>query len=530
MALHLLGSAALALLLSAGCMGELGGQDQEGAPQIVATSTQALSLGDSLRIFGGNFAYSTEDYTVLQFQGIFTTKSGQPLPVDLRIRPHWKDANQVVWSQVGPFANPFSQDDQLGTFEGDLTAINVSGTGTELASAPYRTRLTFGESIAIRKLEPVNATCSEPSRRLLGGFPYGIMVEAVGFTPVNFTYTISGEASRDRGRVYRRPANGNTGSFVVIPDPVPDDVTFQLVNLTVSALGTDGRERVNSLVFAVHRPIEYIDSGTFKVAEIMAPMPDSGCISGGSVGRSVTYTETHTETRTRQVAIDWSEAWNESGTETKTLSQAVTRGITITKNGSKTSTDTTTDTFGWSSETQNSSSTTWTWGGEVSAGWKGIIGGSFSGSRASMNGVMHSYGKNGSHSTSHSEAYTEGWAVGRDYSTTDTESWAFAKTRGYTLTKGGSEFWQVSSADSKSLAFTGQILPNQYGVFFRQTVRIALPGSLVAYDLCGNPTVVGKANFFDYNWSVDLAEGPTCPPYPTPKLPEAQCYITPCGN
>jgi hypothetical protein len=443
---------------------------------------------------------------------------GKAATVDVSVRPHWADGNRLVWAQVGPFQNPFAKESQIGLFEGKVTAVNVSGDGSEAASAPYPLRLELRESIVIRELAPVNANCSEPVRRLLGGFPYQVTVEAVGFTPVNFTFAVSGEAGRDRGRIYRQKATAKTATFgdkgELVFDPVPDDVAFQLINFSVSAVGVDGKERSNSLVFAVHRPIEYADSGTFKVAEVLAPMPDSGCMAGGSLGRSVTYTESHTDTRSRQVGVNWSEAWNESSTDTKTLSHSVTKGITITRNGSKT----VTDTVGWSTETGVHTNV----GGEAGGTLFGVL------SLKAMveTGVEQRWGRNGSHS----ESYTQGWSVGRDYSTSDTESWAFAKTRGYTLTKGGTDFWTVSSSDSKSLAFTGQILPGEFGVFFRQTVRVALPGALVAYNLCGEPTVVGKTSFFDYNWSVDLATGTSCTPYPRPSLPEAQCFVTPCSN
>jgi hypothetical protein len=339
-------------VVAAGCgLGTLGGEDAEGGPVILAASTEKLQLGDSVEFYGGNFLFSKEDHTYLRFKGVFNSASGQGLPVDLKVRPHWADGNRLVWSQVGPYSNPFSKDNQLGTFVGQVVAVNVSGTGEESSSAAYALRLQLQESIFIRALEPVNAGCSEPVKRLLGGFPYRVKVEAVGFTPVNFTYAVGGEAGRNRARVYRQKAVGNTGTFgekgELVFDPVPDDVAFQLITFAVSAMGTDGKERSNALVFAVHRPIEYVDSGTFKVAEILAPMPDSGCISGGNTSRMVTYTETHTDTRSRQVGVNWSEDWNQSTTDTRTLSQTVTKGINITQNGSQT----TTDTLGWSSET-----------------------------------------------------------------------------------------------------------------------------------------------------------------------------------
>jgi len=506
------------LFLAGGCGLSLGGTEIVDEPEVLAVSTEKLTFGDSLEIYGGNFVQTGDQHTEVRFLGTFTPTSGAPVAVDTRIHPHWVDGNQLVWAPIGPFTNPFTSTSEIGTFEGELTAINVDGAGTEESSRPVRTRLTFEEGITIRKLAPPRAECAEPVRRLLGGFPYDITVEAVGFTPKNFTYTIAGEPLFPQGRVYRRAATGNTDTFQFVVAPVTDSVVFQLVNLSISAMGTDGRERVNSLVFGVHRPIEYVDSGTFKTAEVLPAMPESGCLSGGPTGRTVTYTQSHTDIRARTVGVNWSEAWSQSSTTQQTLAHSVTEGITVTNSGSTMNSST----FGWNSSVTTHANVGAEVGGELGVPGVGSIGGKV----MTEVGVAHTYGRSGSYTT----AYTRGWSVGRNYSSSDTESWAFSQSKGYTLSKSSSDFWTVSSADSKSLSFTGLVMPNQFGVFYRQPVRIALPGALIAYNLCGDPSVVAQANFFDYTWSVDLALGMTCTPFPKSTLPDAECHISPCEN
>ena len=125
---------------------------------------------------------------------------------------------------------------------------------------------------------------------------------------------------------------------------------------------------------------------------------------------------------------------------------------------------------------------------------------------------------------------THGYSVGRDYSHSDTESWAFTQMRGHQVSQGGEDFWTVSSSQSTITSYQGLILPGEDGVFYRQATRLLLPGEIVAYNLCGVPTVVGESDFNDYTWSVDLAEGDTCPPFPESNLPSAQCFEAPCGN
>jgi hypothetical protein len=60
--------------------------------------------------------------------------------------------------------------------------------------------------------------------------------------------------------------------------------------------------------------------------------------------------------------------------------------------------------------------------------------------------------------------------------------------------------------------------------------RIAIPGKVVAYNLCGNAEVVADAYFFDYLWSLELAQGESCSPLPESHLPEAECLMSPCGT
>ena len=67
-------------------------------------------------------------------------------------------------------------------------------------------------------------------------------------------------------------------------------------------------------------------------------------------------------------------------------------------------------------------------------------------------------------------------------------------------------------------------------MFYRQVTRTAIPGKIVAYNLCGNAEVVAEAQFFDYLWSLELAQGATCSPLPKSNLPEAECLISPCGS
>ncbi|CAN5471012.1 hypothetical protein BH11MYX1_BH11MYX1_02580 [soil metagenome] len=504
----------LALATCAACASADGGSDQK-PPTLLAMSASSISIGEPLNFVGGDFLnYSKAGHTEIRFKGTFKSTSGTTYAVDHRVRPEWIDGNHVTWAFVGPYSNPFTGKggDQLGTFEGDVTAVNILGTDNnrvEAESVAVPATLVFKPSLIIRDLQPLDASCDEPATHVLGGYAYKISVEAVGFTPKNFSYIIAD--SNGPPRVFRTIAKAQTDTFgmndELIFAPVPDAQPFYLVDVGVMAVDTDGLEHKMELTIGVHRPIEYIDSGESKIAQIEQARPDSGCLSGGDTnGTTVSYTQTTTDTRTRTLGVTWDENWLNSVQNTHGGSQTTTNSV----NWQVSHTDTQNWEFGWMA--QDSVEV----GGKV--GLPVIAEGSL---KNTLTGGIH---------RNHSWGYSDSRSVGGDHSESDTESWATTNTASHSVSQGGTDFWAVSSAESKSLSFTSLILPGQFGVFYRQTTRIATPASIVTYNLCGKPQVVADANFFDYQWSLELAEGPTCAPLPISRLPAAQCLMAPCSE
>ena len=503
-------------LAASACAGLVEGED-EAAPTLLAVSSKQVTIGSSLDFIGANFINNTKSgHSEIHFKGTFKASSGQTYAVDQRIRPRWADGNKVIWPFVGPYMNPFTgkDGDQMGKFEGSITAINVTGddkTREEAESAPMTTSLDFGPSIVVKDFQPLDAQCDEPAKRVIGGVAYKINVEAVGFTPVNFSYVIVGENGQKQARVYRSLAKGSTDTFgaggELVFLPVPEGQPFYIVGFAVRALGTDGIERNMELAIGVHRPIEYIDSGEVEIAQIEPAKPDSGCLSGGDTqGSTVSYTETTTETRTRTLGLTWDESWLNSTSNMQGGSTTRTNSF----NWNNTHTETEGWTFGWMASAS------------VTAGAKaGLFGLAEASLSTTLTGGIHK---------DHSWGYSDSRSVGGDYSESDTESWATTNTQSHNVGKGGSDFWAVTSSDSKSLAFTGLILPGRFGVFYRQVTRTAIAGKVVAYNMCGNAEVVAEAHFFDYLWSLELAQGESCSPLPQSKLPEAECLMAPCGS
>jgi hypothetical protein len=556
------GSLLIALVAAAGCGSSTAPRPI--APALLAAVPAQVTVGQAMSFVGADFFPTKDQRTDIELNGIFTDTSGaQEVVSHLRFSPHRQDANTLVWTNFGPFGNPLvTSGDRLGTFNGTAVAINTARDGSgvgEARSEPLPVAITVEPSIVVTSLQPKdNAQCPGPVKRVLGAIPYVINVAAVGFTPVNFTFVISGEPGADgsstlpQPRIYRVPAKGNQASFgdgdtFLLFEPVPADLSYYVASLDVNALDTDGQSHGAHYTFGVHNPIEYITTGGAQTAEVYPPQPVSDCYSGGVNGITQTWTESTEDTQQRQVGTTWDQSWlsghsvSDATTQTNQVSLAVN--------------DSTTDgwTAGWNNSLSNTNevadSSSWNWGVHADASTAVMVGASVgvnifgaqigaSASATTTVGVGSSYGQTGTHETrssvtgsygqnfdqNHSDTHSS--TVGHDYSTSDTESWSYEQSQ--TLAKGGSEFWTVSTATTASHSTEVNVLPGQQAMVYRQRVRLKYPGIIVRYDLCGEPQVVAQAGFTDWKWSVAVEQGATCPPPPT-QLPPAQCFID-CGG
>src|SRR5690606_33583779 len=245
-----------------------------GAPTLLAASKSEVSVGQALEFIGQGYLTGKEGHTELHFEGEYVTEDGQTYAVEHRIRPHWGSGSRLVWANVGPFEVPFSPTgNELGTFIGPVTGVNVDLDGSEAWGEPLPMDLRIGPSVIVRDLQPVTAACEQPAKRLLGGFPYRITVEAVGIEPVNFTYQLLNEPGLEgRPRVFRQPAEGQVANFgdngeLFLPE-VPQGQVFYIAELLITARDAEGRQASNIYAFGVHRPVEYVDWGNPQIAQI----------------------------------------------------------------------------------------------------------------------------------------------------------------------------------------------------------------------------------------------------------------------
>lgn len=486
------------VISGAGCALGLAEPEEE-PPVVVGFTRSAVAVGESLSILGGNFLNNSDGYTRVVLEGEYTTTAGNVYPVVYELRPHRESGIELVWSPIGPYTVPFSPTgDELGVFDGTITAINVGKDGFEYVSEATPVSLEILPSLILTELQPTDAECTQPSKVILETFNYKISVRALGFTPLNYTYVTSSPHA-ETPRIQRVAATGVTDQFGLdgefFFEPVPQEVPFYIGTMVAASLGDDGIERALALNIGVHRPIEYIFHDEFEVAEIEPAQPDGGCNHGGSsLPVMLSYEETTVETRSRQLGINWNEEWQETHSGTVSASRTETNAV-----GATVSQDVT---GGWEYELERGRDITG--GFQVSGGFSALVEGSGL-VKGEYTDVRREKGKlYGS--------VTDGYSVRQDYSVADTESWAFTGSSGYNLAIGNSDFWTVTSTDSITRSFSPTLLPGQTGMFFRQATRQAIRGSVIAYNRCGVPEVVADSNLFTYEWGLAFATGSACPP------------------
>ncbi len=495
---------------------------EEVSAHVLALSTYEASLSTMVEVYG-HFPETALGHTRLVFNGTFTNDRGQTNPVDLEVTPRRVDNGTLRWTSFGPYAIPFSASgDETGTFSGTVTARVVTPDGRMIDDAsPTSVDFKVLPSLIVRELQPVTASCNGPIQRALSDAPYRLQVEAVGFDPVSYTYTIAAPALGMEPVSIRRLANGrfdslgDDGDFVL--PPVPTGMPSYTAVITIRAKDEQGDEHQAAFAIGVHRPLEVFYNGNVEIAEVLPATPVSGCIPGGPNGRDAIYSESTAETLSRSYSVNWNQSWLNSHSTSEGTSS--TRG--------------TSETNGVGFSTSDGENWHWNVGGEVQGRYEvktgvegsvGVAGGSVDTTVGVQVSVRGEYGEGGSRMVNNSTDRTTG--LNESESTTETESDSESVGGGQ-----GRDFaWSASSSDFISRGFGGHVVAGTYGVFYRQSMRLVRRAAVVTYNQCGAATVVADIDFTDWAWSPDLALGESCPPLPQTNLPPAECLIPPCSG
>jgi hypothetical protein len=533
---HVLFLFASAVVAGAGCAGADSGGFAPDAPRLYALSDYEQSVGEPIQFLGEKFCNTSDCATYMQFKGNCRLPNGSLLPVQMYAAPSCTSPSTCTWRRFGPLANPFTGSPQLGTFVGEICPI-TRAEGSDPKPGPCLGNVEFAvkPGLMIRKLRPLRSTCDAPVKRLLSDFAYELEVEAVGFTPVSFSYNISrldddpgsvSTISPSFGRGFgpnqalniQHTATGQVdgigadGSWIV-PAFADDSLISSRMVVSIVATGSQGESYSLLLPFSVHRPLDFRMKTTPELAEVYDPEVEDGigCIGGGETSTNKNFTIS----KTKSIDISKSTQFDE------TQLQSVTNGQSASKTEGKS--------INMSRSTSNSTEFGWQTNHDTNHGWNfqpnvqilalgGSLGG-FNGNRSD------SSGDNGSTSTSNTDT------VANETSSSSTESLEQSRTQGINRSMGGSGSISMRTDLTVSQGMEVLIPARRAAYIYRQLQRWTQPVDIFVYDLCDGETRVGTVARNLYKVGGEVAMGEACAPAPQPPtLKRAQCFISPCDN
>lgn len=566
-----------------GCAGSGDGRPdvKSTAPHLMALSTYGASLGTPVDVYIENPPSADARSIELVFDGTFVAASGKERRVSIAqptVRTE-KGAGALQWTSFGPFSNPFTPTDpDVGVFRGKVAVRVTKADGTTVTDDnPLPIEFEVKPSIIITELQPTTASCNAPALALIGQLSYKMKATTIGFNAKTIEYafktpevTLSDDGSPafalDASKAIMtktttvshelsQPIDSLDGSEAFTLPAVPANVNSYDVIFALTARDEQGRTIHSGFAMTAHNPLEITYDGRYSLAQLYEPKPVGACTPGGQQGRSVQYDESTTETRSRSVTLSISQ----SLTKGEDNSWSTTDGQSLSK--SKTTTDSYSQTHGTSNtidvQTSGSSSHSvgYNWsntdqhGYDVSA--KGNLGVGIEGFGSIGGEVGGGYNQSWTSQSGHStdDTTTSGWSRGTSNTTSDStttdHSTATTNTSdvNHSDTTGGSnsvtqgsnegqdQNWSVSSATTIQRGFSGQVIANTYGVFYRQMARYTRRAFVLQYNKCGETDVVGDLVLQDYTWAPDLALGESCSPnLPRTNFPKAECFLPPCDT
>jgi hypothetical protein len=310
--------------------------------RVIGLSTHELVIGQTVEVYVRDLPSEDGQYRVF-FDGVYRNDNGDVEEVHIGQTPildgdaeiDGKTFKVLRISRFGPFANPFSDSNRPGTFEGtvSLTVQSADGSFVETQS-PTNVELDVNASIIIEEFQPIDAECGAPALRGLAGLAYRMTVRAVGIKPVQYRY----EITRVNGAVgtvtyehtFEQPVDRDSigDEEPVIFNQIDDADQFYATGIRVIATDANGQTVETAMPFTVHRPIEVIMmSKKARMAERYEPTPVSGCIPGG-IGTQVRYSESRTESRQRSVSLTVRSDWSSTNgsTQTNSWQQGISEG------------------------------------------------------------------------------------------------------------------------------------------------------------------------------------------------------------
>ncbi|MBW2734150.1 MAG: hypothetical protein JRH20_17310 [Deltaproteobacteria bacterium] len=448
-------------------------------PVVQMVAPTAVAAGDLVTIFGSGFADGQVGQTRLHITGVYQTTDGNIEQVDLQITPRFLNQGMLEWT-FGPNI-PFSSRDQTGTFRGTVQATNVAFDGEEKVAQAVSTQMQVNQavstqmqvkpSILIRHFRPMTAGCQVGIEATTADTPFYIELEAVGLkagtglAPMRFAYTFMREhfsvEGYFNGELGVDPANLMPQSGAATVVDEVEGATSRLGNGVPSDVAVvPGALDARSIAGFVSKPENF-----FGLTQI-------------KTGQLANEAANYFDASLIVLAVD-----STGASITRRLSLRVWAAVEINYDGNH------------------------------------RVARSFDPVPVSSCIPGGDIGRDVTYNEVSSETRARDLKVKADISGSFNAFVARVDAAfGFEVTTA------VSSSEAQNLSISGFIIPQQFAVFYRQTLQLERTAQLSLHGACGNVTPLGEIVVTDWVWSPDLAKGNACLPLPTSNLPAGEVF------
>ena len=440
-------------------------------PVVEMVAPTAIAAGEMLTVVGRGFADKALGESRVAFRGVYQTASGRVEQVAFEVSATFKNQGVIEWP-FGPNI-PFSNYSETGVFRGTVTVTNVGLEGELKTADPFTTQLEVRPSILLRQFRPVSAGCSVGITASTADTPFFLEVEAVGMrdgtamAPLRFGFTVMKEHFQFEGYL---GATFGLDPEQLFPKTGPVTVVNDVANGRIARIGSGVPTDVGIFKGAMNGPgiaglPSRIDSAfqltQFKTAPLTNPAADS-------FQASVIIT-----------------ARDASGLViSRAVPLTVFAAMEVRYDGSK---DRVVRSFD-------------------AVPVSGCIDGGYIGRNVSY-AEVHAESRSRTFKFKASGAANINVAVARLNAEFGIEVDA-----------------TVTSQDAKNLSIAALVLPHEYGVFYRQTLKLKKVATIVYHGPCGHSQSLGEVEVTDWVWSPDLAKGWDCPPLPRSNLKPGEVF------
>ncbi len=472
----------LAAILLLACGGDEQGDDgnpvnptpswKNMTPRLFMASPGELAVGEKLTIYGEDFILPTKGHQVVLFNGNFVEggKNGscasgatggtgdnttvKTQPVNLQYKAKYVNARTLTWS-MWPNIVFEKTGSKLGSFVGTVQLVNVGYDGSQRVSDRLPIKVCVKPSIILRIAKPTGTTCQPVVTKTIEGTGFAFAAEAVGLTPgtSNDPMTFYWTFMADQWNASWTYGVGTDFSSLW-PKKGPFVVEESVGKGSTSMLSDDSDRSM------------LVKVGSDLLGKARLKVLKTGTVpSGGqSTPANVLVLAVDSKGKTARLNIPMEVA--------KMAQMSYDNKIKIAERYQPVMT----------TDCMN--------GGDI--------------------GRQVTYAEDKSESRSRGMSFSYNTSLGMNFAPIPSNP--FALGINFSVGFGVDINAQMTTTKSKSLNISGQILPGEWGSFYRQTTRIHRTGKIIIRNKCGVEKVAGDAILTDWLYTPDLATGYTCPP------------------